>query len=336
MEYNKGVLLATLQMVKPGLARKGIIEQFQHFIFTGTDVLTYNDDICVSHPLETDFKCSVQAEDFFKVINGIKGDKVDIKYEEERLLITSDKTKATLSTMGDGEATSFIEVLDLKGLQEKWQQLPEDFISAAFLCMFSASAAMTHGVLTCIFINDNKIVSSDEIRISLYGLKQGLGAKVLIPARAAVELVKFPIMYYHFNDNWAHFGTSTGVIFSSRVMDGEYPDVEPFFQVEGQKVKLPKELKELVDGVSFMTDGEVELDRKIELKIEEGAISCKAEKDIGWIEKQMDFPFKRSPFSFVINPLFFSQVLTHATTMVVSEDAALFTSGDFHHVISLT
>ena len=75
MKIKKLELINILQRVKPGLAKRDVIEQFTHFIFTGESVITYNDEICISHPLKTDFVCSAKSEEFFKAI--LKRSEVD-------------------------------------------------------------------------------------------------------------------------------------------------------------------------------------------------------------------------------------------------------------------
>ena len=64
--------------MKPGLAKKEIIDRSTHFVFSGSEVLTYNDQICISHPLKLDFVCSVPADDFFRIITNMDGDTLDI------------------------------------------------------------------------------------------------------------------------------------------------------------------------------------------------------------------------------------------------------------------
>ena len=62
MKIEREELLKVLSAIRPGLAKKDIVEQATHFIFTGQEVLTYNDQICISYPFETDFECSVPAD----------------------------------------------------------------------------------------------------------------------------------------------------------------------------------------------------------------------------------------------------------------------------------
>jgi DNA polymerase III sliding clamp (beta) subunit (PCNA family) len=336
MQFKKAELLEILAKVKPGLAQKDIVEQFTHFIFSGTEVVTYNDQICISHPLETDFHCSAKADDFYKMIKGVKEDTVEVSLVNEKLVIQSGKTKGCLSTTVEAKAEELVKLLALPGLEEHWAPLPEDFLSGIFLTMFGASRDMTKGILTCIQVKDDNLISSDEVRISHYRMKTPFEHSVLIPRSSAGELVKFPVVKFVFEENWAHFCTEANVTFSTRIQSGDYPDVVHFIDsMEGDDLTLPPELREVVDSVYFMTDGEVDLDRRITVRATQDTLMVKAEKDIGWVEKTIDFKMDRDTIAFDINPQMFSQVLEKATKMLVATNAALFESGTFRHLVAL-
>ena len=72
-------LLKALLSVKPGVANKDIIESMTYFYFNGTHVISYNDIVSIQHPLKTDFKTFVKADDFFKVISKVKSEELAFK-----------------------------------------------------------------------------------------------------------------------------------------------------------------------------------------------------------------------------------------------------------------
>ncbi|GAG12893.1 unnamed protein product, partial [marine sediment metagenome] len=213
MITKKSTLLNVLQSVKPGLASKGIIEQFTHFIFSGEAVMTYNDEICVTHPLETKFQCSVIAEDLYKTLTGISGDSsVKLSLEDGKLCVKTATRQAKLSTEVENDAEKMIEMLGLKELEDKWIPLPEDFSKGMFLCMFSASKDMTKGAGTCVYLNGSNLFSSDEARISHYSLPKSTTLTTLIPARSVAELVRFEVTKVCLDKSWIHFKTEEEVV----------------------------------------------------------------------------------------------------------------------------
>lgn len=338
MKMNKTELMNILQKVKPGLAKRDIIEQFTHFIFSGTEVITYNDEICISHPLETDFVCSAKSDEFFKAISSVETEEVEVTLNEGKLCISSENARGhLLTTPEEDDAEQLITALDIDSIKNQWQSLPSDFIRGISLCMFSASKDLTKGVHTCVFAEGDLLSSSDGIRVSVYVMDGEITPKVLIPASNVAELVKFDVKKYFISESWAHFQTENGVIFSSRIMEGNYPALHAYLEISGEQVKLPAKLKNLVESITFMVDGKVELDRFMDIYISPNKILCKAvKKNIGEFEKEMEFESGIEELHLVINPGFLIQVLEKATTMTVGENAVLFTSFTFNHSISLT
>ena len=337
MIAEKSNLVKIFQAVKPGLDNKGIIEQFTHFIFTGNEVMTYNDEICISHPLVTDFQCSVSAVELYKTLTGIKGEaSVTMELENDELKLKTARTEAGLSTKTKKHAEEMIELLQLNDLNDKWKPLPPGFTRGLFLCMFSASKDMTSGVATCVRIIGDKLLSSDEVRISKFTLKESTEMETLIPASSVKELINFDsINKYHLTDRWIHFQDDKGVIFSSRIMEGEYPEIEQYFDLEGTETVMPGSLKEEIESIIFMTEGKQDYDKKITVSVKGKEVKLQARKDIGWIKKIVEVEKDQGSFDFVINPVFFSQILEKSTTMTIGENAAKFVNEDFCHVLAL-
>jgi len=337
MKMKKAELQNVLQKVKPGLAKRDVIEQFTHFIFTGTSVITYNDEICISHPLVTEFQCSAKSDEFFKAVNSIDSDEIDIDLDDEgKINITSNKAKGyLLTTPEEDDAEHLIKALNLEAIGDNWKKLPADFVRGASLSMFSASSDLTKGIYTCVSADGNLLTSADGIRISIYEMEDAVDP-FLIPALNVSELVKFDIKYYFISESWAHFKTEDGVVFSSRIMEGDYPSMEEFFNIEGEELELPTKLKGVIDSITFMVDGKTELDKFIDVFIYPDKIECKAQKkNIGQFEKEIDFESNVEKLHLVINPNFLMQVLEKATTVVIGETSVLFITDSFNHIISL-
>lgn len=346
MKLNREELLKTLTLAKPALAKKEFILQATHFIFQGDYIATYNDSICIIAPFKTNFKCSVNGDEFYKALESISEEIVDISLTDNQILIKSKKTKAGLSTLVDDQekVDNLIEDLKNRTSEKKfWKKLPGDFINGIFLCMFNASKDMTTGVRCCVAVRGNEIYSTDNLRISKYTLSSKMD-EMLIPARDAVELSKYEVTRYGKSDNWLHFITDDEVMFSCRTMIGDYPfdSLSRFFKKEPNNVMtLPKDLQDVMKAAAVFAAGDVDVAKMVEIKIEGNTIHCKSEKERGWMEKEIDIEEKfEKEILFYINPMFFAQVLDKATSLflIVGEeypDKAVFLNENFVHMIAL-
>ena len=72
MKINKVELQEALEKVKPGLASRELIEQSTSFAFMGDRVVTYNDEISISHPVKNlDVTGAVKAQTLYAFLNKI-------------------------------------------------------------------------------------------------------------------------------------------------------------------------------------------------------------------------------------------------------------------------
>jgi len=334
MKIKRKELLDILLAVRPGLADKSIVEQATHFIFTGREVLTYNDRICVSHPFESTFQCSVEADKFYKVLSKLDQDELHCDYKEPNLLISAEGVDAGLSGYAGREIFDLAQDIGLDDLE--WRGLPSDFVEGVLFCGFAASRDATQTLLSCISVRDDCVVSSDNRRISEYKMQEAIETPFLIPARNAAELSKFEVIEYSVSNSWVCFRTEKGVFFCSRVVKGEYYDVTEDFVFDRTRMKLPKALKDVVDRAAILAAGEVDIDKRIDVRIGGGKISCRGEQETGWIETELDIKFKRDlVIRFSINPIFFSQILDKTSVMECGENRVLFWSGSFRHLVLL-
>lgn len=345
MIISKEDLLQALRSVRPGLSKKEIIQQSLHVMFMGDCIATFNDAISVLYPLKTDFKCSVNGDEFYKVLEGVKEDEVEITVDGDHIKVNSKKTKAGFSTLvGEQEKVDGLVAKLMKTIQAPkfFIPLPKNFIKGVSLCMFAASKDMTQGVNSCVAIRGNEIMSTDSLRLSRYELDSKVKDELLIPARDAYELVKYDVTKYGISDGWIHFRTEDGVTFNCRTMQGEYPYslIKKYFVPIKDKISLPPELRDVVRNATVLAEGEVDIAKMVDITIKKGTIVCKSSKERGWMIKEVDCNYKGKDLSFSINPVFLAQILETATTLSLVQggeypDKAYLTSENFCHIIAL-
>lgn len=332
MKISPKTLQKILVAVRPGVAKKDIVEQATHFIFTGKDIVTYNDKVSISHPFVSDFSCSVKAEEFYKIVSGITEDEVEITLDSSTMVIQSKSTRSRLSTATGEDILKLVLSLSLDSLT--WENVPSNFIEGISLCMFSSSR-VSKGVLSCISVKDTFMVSSDNIRVSKFQLQSGM-KPFLLPVLSAVELVKFEVDGYCLTDHWVHFIDKNDVVFSSKVVIDKFLNVDDFFNFpDTEHLIFPSETGELIQSLLIMSEGDSVLDKSVTLTVDGGSLTCRSEKDLGWLEKTIPITYKGSKIEFLVNPIFFTQVLEKVNKVYIHEDRALFKMNNFSHVMAL-
>lgn len=339
MLVNRAELQTILQAVKPGVEKKEVVEQMTHILFTGSAVATYNDRVCVMYPFECDFAFSVKEEDFSKIIDNIAEETLELSLVDDMLLIKSKKTKAKLSTVVDEKAKIahlIDQLIDLSAATDFYKPLPLEFIEAVTLCSFSANKDSATGVKACVAVKGDTAYSTDSIRCSLY-VMDGDMPEILLPAKDVMTLIRYNVSEFGLSKNWAHFRTGEGVTFCCKVMKGDYlyDQIARIFSDDDPTLKFPEELGEQIASVVSLAAGEEDINKSVDLEVQPGIITIRAEKERGWIEKEVDIEYDGEAFKFSINPIFFSQILKHATNFTLLKGKVQFSSDNFYHVLAL-
>lgn len=343
MKFNRQELLKALTATRPGLAKNEVVAQAAHFVFTGADIGTYNESLCVIYPFETDFVCSVKGEEFYKLLSGIKEEEVSVELKDDRLKIRSKSTQASLSTsIADQEKIEdVIESLKIKGTKKGfWSPLPKDFKDGVYLCMFSASKDLTQGPKSCLAVTNNHIYSTDNMRISSYEMKDEISEELLFPAKNAGEIINFEVIEYGKSKGWVHFRTESGAMINTKTVQVKegypYDDIIPWLEEEVETFELPAELKNIIQNISVLAEGDLDIGKSVSVTIDDGLITCKAEQDhIGWVTKMIDVDYSGEPLEFNVTPVLFAQIMEKTTNFGLIGNKAFFITENFKHIISL-
>ena len=335
MKIKKAELQTILENLRPGLARRDIVGKLSDFTFSGDRICTFNDQISISHPFESEFECSVDGQSFYQVVVNSPGEEIDLTMTEKNLVIKGEKSKASLIV---SEGSVILDKIKMPRISsKKWKVLPVSFRKGVRLCSFSVSSDLTRPALTCVAIKGDKIFSADNLRISKFLLESVID-DFLITGVSASILTKYPVTKYLKDESWIHFKTEDDIIFSCRVIVDVFPDVGAYFNVEGLSVVLPKELKDVVTSVSVVTDEEFSIDRIISVSMlkKEKIITCSGKGSRGSFERVCALEGRiQRDVVFDINPAFFSEVLESELEMTLGENHALFVKDSFEHVMCL-
>jgi DNA polymerase III sliding clamp (beta) subunit (PCNA family) len=326
MKVKKVDLLTALEKVKVGLSDKAIIDQTDHFVFGERYVSTYNDKIAISYPFSLGFPVAVKASEFHSLMRKIIADEIDLQIENDQMKIVAGKTKAQIVIALDILCPPMLIDED-KG----WKSLPKDFAEGVGFCCFSADTNMLLQQLTCLWITKGFIFSADHWRATKFCMEGEVEKEFMLPAESAKKLSAYAPVQYLLEEAWVHFKNKEGVIFSSRIVAGEYPQVIwSLFEVVGDKITIPKGLRESVDRVSaFATKHEEKL---ITLSVVGGKMTCKGKGALGWIEDELlvrskDFEVNASPEALM-------DILSKTSEMFLGEKL-FFKGPKFQHVISI-
>ncbi len=333
MNINKKELLEALEIVKPGLSTKEIIEQSTSFAFIKGKIITYNDEISISHPVKNlKLTGAIKADEFYKLLSKLKGDEIEIDIQEAEILLKSGKAKAGITLQK--EIRLPLEEVDKP---EDWKALPDNFIHHLRFAMGACTSDMSRPILTCVNICSNgTLYASDSYRLVEAKCSKKMGVNdFLLPASSAVHVVKLNPTQICLGNGWVHFKTEGGTVLSCRVFEDIYPDITPHIEVKGMQVEFPKTIKDVLDRASVFAKRDHFLDEQLDITIGNNRIKVKGQSDAGWFEEECNMRYDKEPVTLMVTPYLMQDILNESHQCTVSKDKMKFQGEDWTYIALL-
>lgn len=334
MKIEKEQLIKALEIVKPGLANKEMIEQATSFAFMGGRVVTYNDEISVSHPVaDMDITGAVKADELYQLLGKIKQKEVSFEMTDNEVRITAGKARAGITLQQEIRLP-----LEEIGETGKWKRVPKNLKEAMRFAMFSCGRDLSRPVLTCLHITDSHVESCDNFRLTRYDLESKLPVnEFLIPASSVKDLLNYDFVAVAEGTGWIHFKTKEATVFSCRVFEDSYPKVDALLKVSGSSFALPTGLDEALKRASVFSKRDSIVDEKVVVGIHKNVLKIRSEDESGWFEEEVELgkDSKVDDVEFAINPGFLSDMLARQTTCELSKDRMKFIGEGWEHVVVL-
>lgn len=337
MKTNREELLNVLNMVKPGLAGKEIVEQSTSFIFQDKQVFTYNDEIAVSHPINVELRGAVKAKELHALLSKSTEKEIELETTDTELRLKGKRSKAGIALEVELK-DALKEALAQTNKEHKWHYLPKKFLEALRFCLFSVSRDFTNPSLTCLHVKLDWIESCDNFRLTRYSLEQNeetFEGPWLLPAFAAEHLSKYKPIEFALTKGWAFFRNADKVIFSCRIPEkNEFPDLNPHIKEKGEKVEIPKGVEEMLEKAGIFTD-EDSYDIHVLVELKNNWLVVKGKNAVGWFEEKIRARYKGKPIQFEVNPKFLQEILKHLNEAEVSDRLLKFKGKGYVHCCTI-
>lgn len=321
MKLNKNKLASALEIVKPGLANKEIIEQATSFAFLGDRVVTYNDEISLSHPIEgLNLQGAIQADNLYKFLNKLKQEDIEFTTEDNQIILTSGRAKAGLTLQSEVKLPLESDV----AVRSKWQTLPEDFNKFVAMAMTSCSRDMSKAVLTCVHISKNGMVeSSDNYRIMQCNLQNDMPVEsFLLPAMSAAEVVKIKPTKIAQGKGWMHFQNEEETIISCRIINDAFPNVNPVLNIkDGIRLILPQTTGDVIERAMVFSKKDHALDESVEVLIQNRRLLIQTKSDSAWFEEDINMRYDGDPIAFAITPSLLRGILAETGECEINKES---------------
>ena len=325
MEINKNKLQEALAIVRPGLAKKEKnIEQSTSFAFIKGRVVTFNDEISLSHPIpELDIEGAVETDRLYQLLSKIKAETISLEQQKNQIIVSSGRSKAGLILQKEIKLPLDEEIKE-KG---KWSTLPKEFNHFLNFCIPSCSKKMTMPILRCIHIDPEGIIeSSDGHRITHCDLKEKIKVKdFLLPGENASHVVRLqPIKIADGNRGWIHFKNSEGTILSCRIQKEDFVDTTPHLHIKGERIIFPKSLPAILERAMIFSLNEELNQDNVSIILANKKLTVKAETTLGWFKESVSCKYNKEEITFNITPYLLRDIIKETRTGSLSDKTLTF------------
>lgn len=341
MNISKSNLLTALETVRPGLASKELLEQTTSFAFMEGRVVTYNDEISISHPVDgVNFEGAINAKELYGLLSKIEKDEIELSVEDTEIRITAGRVKAGLKLEREVK-------LPLKEIPPKMQKIlnPDRFKNLLSFAIQTCSKDPAQPKLSCIGLTQKGLLmGSDGYRL-FYGEGDPLPVEdFLLPSSSAIEIVKIDPIYLSLEKGWCHFKNKEGTIVSSRRIDDDYVPLDRVKEIlafnKAGEIEFPIKISEILERVGLFAKGDTPIDELVEISVDKGKMVLRAQaRETGsWIEEKASINFEGA-LSFLITPSLFTSILGVTKTSIIDKSLQkikfISDKGDWQYVIML-
>lgn len=342
-------LLNVLEAVKPGIAKTEMVPQTTSFAFINDRVVTYNDEISISCPIE-DFaiRGAIPADLLYKFLTRLTQEELTIKkISKNEIGIKSGRARAGIALQRKVKLP-----LDELAQQSVWKSVPKKLVEGLRFTSFSCSRDATLPKLTCICIRqDGCLISTDRQRATVYRLGRSLPVSTfLMPLICVNSLLNYNLKKIARGNGWASFNTSfnaiNDVIFSSRIFEIEEPEPgeeETFAKIErvvrdvkGVEIVLPTLLGEVLDRAGVFAKEEHSFAETAILTLTKNKLTVSSHMEMGRFGEHLDIKYNGRPLSFNINPVFLKEIARKTRKCIVGERMIKFAGEDWEHIMTVS
>lgn len=315
MKVNREELLESLKFARIGLSlKKETLEQSNAFVFTGTNLFTFNDEIMTASRSLLDITAAVLADEFLKLLAKIPDDEVDISMKGGEVIIKGKKKEAGITCFAE-IGLPFEEV----PRPEDWNNLDEKtgkMLQQAARC---CGSDVMQELLTMVHVTPKMVESCDNSRLFRAEFKTGFNKEVLLPGASINALRSLKLKKVSVVDGWAWFRDERGGEVAVRCSYQKYHDnLDALLKVgDSEEVSLPGNLAEIVQRAEVMND--TSHNAMVEINLSDGELTIKAQKDSGWYREKKRIKYEGNPVNFRVNPHFLIDVLERTRKVKIAE-----------------
>lgn len=334
MKVDRKKLIEELESVSAGLTKREETAQSTCFIFRDGKVQTFNGTALYSRKtiLGTGIEQAVPGKLLLSTLSRFRSEEVQVEDKDGYLTVREKGRKAGVRW----EEKIISQLNAVEKPETKWKPLPEDF-SEAIDVVCQCCRKDDSGVLTNVHLRQDGIEATDNFQLIRWRMKLPI-EPVLILGSSFEMVAAFGPREVSESDNWLHFRNKDDVFASYRKSEGRFPHIDHLLKVEGEKVELPEEIKDVAKSAEVFASENERSMITVEVKKGErgsGSIRITGESESGWYKESLNVKYEGPPLQFRIPSKLLANLTTMSNSCEVSEKVLRVETEQFTYVTVL-
>lgn len=327
---NRKEFLENIEKALPATTKTETTPQSDCVVFRDGFVWGYDDELCISHPIDIELEGAVKSNEIVGLFNKVKASEISLDSDENTLTTSWGKNKTAEFRIEENRLP--LDEMGIPGDNE-WQELPEDFCKAVDFVLFSAGSDLAKPLLTCVHVINTTVEACDGFRICRIQMQSDC-EEMLIPAKLAKEIIKYNPVEYYVGDGWIYFINEENTVVCCKTFSETYPDLENLIPESGSEINLTGELDEVLDRASVFSARESRQNEVVEIEIANNEMTVEASNQAGTFSETIEIE-EQTEIKFAINPDFIKDALKIVEKVSVCDNVLMFEGDDFVHVVCL-
>lgn len=340
MKVNREELIHSLDSLKPGVAKREIIEQGDCIIFDAKDgsLYSFNEEIACYLKYSTGITGAVNAELLLKLLSKLPDEEVDLSQDEEGYLVI--KCKKSISNLKcEPQIRLPIDALETPD-ETSWVQLPDNYVLAVSIVEGCVSKSDTDFQLSSIHITPHYMESANENQVCRYDIELPIEKSFLVRHGALQAAVGKGVVEFAVTPQWLHFRNKHNLHISCRRYEEDYIDsVDHIITKErsGTEVVLPSGLKEAISAASLFSKDNIKGVDYIEIKFSNSKqkVYITGEGINGFHRNSHSIEYSGTDMQFSINPQLFLTLILQYKTCELCSDCLKFANDQYIYITSV-
>ncbi len=334
MRLNREEFLSCLEWMKAGTEQRETIEQSSCYVFKDGEIFSYNEEVAcrMKSGLDESFLGAVHAGKLLEVIQKLEEETLLMEMTETHFTIKAKKQRIKVNILREAEIhlpLSFFEE------PKEWEPINEDFLDGVKRVADCAGVNDQEFGYTCVHVHPEWLEATDKDQFCRCYMNTKISMPAFLRAKSIKHITRLGVIELGETTSFVHFRTKQGMVLScKRYEEPDYPDNALVYEVEGDRIALPKGLTKAI-ALAEVFSSEHTDNNIVHVDLKTNEMRLRGIGVRGDMTKLQTVNYDGPRLSFIISPKMLSYIIEKFSECIVDGSRLKVDGGSYQYVTRL-